>query len=434
MAKHAGRLTKTVVDAWTFNPQDQLLWDGKLSGFGVKANRDGSKTFVISYRNKYGAKRRYTIGRLEGELTPDTARRKADKLLSKIKLEGFDPMEDKRANKSAMTVNQLLDEYLKSSRFAEKAEKTRVNEKSRIKRHVRPLIGSMKLEQLTPEKMRRLFADIRDGKTANVEKTKARGKSVVRGGEGVARMCIRHLRAMFNWAISEGMLTANPAEKIKIGQDGQRDAILETPEQYAALFRALDTLQEERRIPDSAADVIRVLAFTGARLGEITGLRWRHVDLDRGLITLPPQSHKAGHHTGKPKQIALPSPARAVIEKRTAGKPDDLVFPPTAGDNPIGIPSRLWEKIRKEADLPDGITNHSLRHSLGSLMAMQGAQAAEIMATLGHSQLSTAQRYIHFAQDARAALAEKYTAGIAAAIGGAPKAEVVDLERKRAGK
>ena len=89
----------------------------------------------------------------------------------------------------------------------------------------------------------------------------------------------------------------------------------------------------------------------------------------------------------------------------------------------------MWKTIREKAGLPDGITNHSLRHSLGTMMAVQGAEAAQIMAALGHSQMATTQRYIHIAKDARAAMLEQYTAGIAAAV--APKAEVVDLPRRK---
>ena len=60
-------------------------------------------------------------------------------------------------------------------------------------------------------------------------------------------------------------------------------------------------------------------------------------------------------------------------------------------------------------------------------MAMQGAQAAEVKTALGHRQLSTTQKYVHWAQDKRAALAEDAAAHIAAALngeaGGIPSAQ-----------
>ncbi len=54
MAKHSGKLTKRVVDAWEGTEGDLVLWDGKLSGFGVKALRNGAKSFVLNYRNSFG--------------------------------------------------------------------------------------------------------------------------------------------------------------------------------------------------------------------------------------------------------------------------------------------------------------------------------------------------------------------------------------------
>ena len=414
MARHSGKLTKRIVDAWEGAEGDLVLWDGKLSGFGVKALRNGAKSFVLNYRNQYGAERRYTIGRLSEKLTTEQARAKADELLREIRLDGIDPMGQKKAAKAAKSVNDLLDLYLDSARFAEKAESTQYTDRGRIKRHLRPTLGELKIEQVTPDRVRRAFADIRDGKTSVTEKTKARGKANVRGGEGAARMAIRVMRAIFNWAIKEGLAASNPAEKIEIGSDRTRDSILETPEQYEQLFRALDRLELERRIPDAAADAIRVLAFSGARRNEIAGLRWEHVDVDTGVIRLPPRSHKAGHRTGKHREIVLNASGRDIIAARQDNG-SEFVFPSDRGGAHVTLSAKLWGTIRKEAGLPAGISNHSLRHSLGTLMAMQGAQAAEIMSTLGHSQLSTAQRYIHATWDGRAALAEKYTAGIAAA-------------------
>jgi hypothetical protein len=59
--------------------------------------------------------------------------------------------------------------------------------------------------------------------------------------------------------------------------------------------------------------------------------------------------------------------------------------------------------------------------SLASHMAMGGAQAAEIMTALGHGQLSTAQRYVHWAQDSRQGLAERAATSILAGMAAASK-------------
>jgi site-specific recombinase XerD len=57
--------------------------------------------------------------------------------------------------------------------------------------------------------------------------------------------------------------------------------------------------------------------------------------------------------------------------------------------------------VREEAKLPPTLGLHGLRHSIASHLAMSGAQAPEIMTVMGHRQLSTVQRYIHFAASTR---------------------------------
>ena len=175
------------------------------------------------------------------------------------------------------------------------------------------------------------------------------------------------------------------------------------------------------RGPSGHADAIRVIALTAARRGEIAGLRWQNVDLKKGLIILPPSTHKTGRKTGKPRIIGLPTAAMEIIARQPEGKPEDYVFAPTKGSGGAICLSAVWRKVRVEAKLPDGIGLHGLRHSLASHMAVSGAQAAEIMAALGHRQMSTAQRYIHWAESAHKQLAERSAAHIAAAMTTTPK-------------
>ena len=168
----------------------------------------------------------------------------------------------------------------------------------------------------------------------------------------------------------------------------------------------LDKMEAERRIRSPVADAIRLIALTGCRRSEAAGLCWKHVDLKQGRIVLPPQSHKTGRKTGKPREIILPAEAQKIIVRQGEGGPDDFVFAPARGDGAVAL-SKAWRKVRKEAELPPTLGLHGLRHSIASHLAMSGAQAAEIMTAMGHRQMSTVQRYIHFANTAREALAER---------------------------
>jgi integrase len=421
-----GRISKRIVDRTRAGEKRAFIWDGTLPGFGLLTLPSGAKSFVFQYRTREGRTRRATIGKV-GSLTPDQARTLADDMSRKVK-GGGDPLEDKRSARDALTVGELLDRYLASEKFAEKAATTRLTDTGRIKRHLRPLLGGRHACKLQSEDVRRVFALIRDGRTATTIKTGPHGLARVVGGEGTARKAIRLLRAIFAWGIAEKMIEGNPADGVSTGSDGERETVLD-PQDYTRLFATLAAMETERRLRPAAGDAIRVIAMTGARRGEITNLRWQHVDLKRGLLLLPPTMHKTGRKTGKPRTISLPSIAQDIIARQPEGGPDDFVFSPSKGGGPISL-AAFWRKIRVEADLPEGIGLHGLRHSLATLLAVGGAEAPQIMATLGHRQLSTTKRYLHFADKARAALAERAAApalaGMAAASG-RPAGEVIPL-------
>lgn len=424
-------INRTLVSTISPTNKRQFVWDdgkGAVKGFGLIVQPSGAMSYVFQYRNCEGQTRRLSIGKASN-ITAEQARQIAKGLAADV-VKGSDPAGAKQSRRKALTVSQLLDEYLASTKFAEKANGTQTTDKSRIERHIKPLLGNAIADKLTKEQVRRALSDIAAGKTARDTKTGHRGRSIVKGGEGSARMAGRLLRAVLNWAVEEGFLSSNPVLGIKLGRDGVRTDILENAEQYERLFRAIDRQEQERRIKAPAADAIRLLALTGSRKSEITNLTWRQVDLKRGMLVLPPSSHKAGKATGQVREIALPSSAQAIIARQPGGNPDSLVFQSTIEGAPISL-SKPWQRVRDEAGLPETLNLHGLRHSLGSLMAVQGAEAAQIMVALGHSQLETTKRYIHFAKDARSALIEKHTAGISAALEGRESAPVVELESSR---
>ncbi|NJL50471.1 MAG: site-specific integrase [Blastochloris sp.] len=434
------KISKRLVDGLKPPEKRSWLWDGELKGFGIALRPTGVHSFVFSYRDKHGRQRCITIGKVGG-LTPDAARRKAEEHRRSL-IDGHDPLAVKQADRAALTVGDLLDRYLESDAFQRKAPSTQTVDRGRIAAHLRPTLGAVKLPVLSASDIAKAHKKIAAGDTATDRPSgKARGRIRVTGGEGTARMAIRLFRAILAWGrkakVVPSDLPADLAAGIDVGRDGRRDLILDDPAAYARLWQALDRLTSPDAIGDGetplraeAADAIRVIALTGARRGEITGLRWTHVNLKAGTLTLPLDAHKTGRKTGRERIIGLPALSAAIIARQPAGEPGDLVFRPARGGDRIDL-TKPWREVRKAAALPEGIGLHGLRHSLASHMAMSGAEAAEIMAALGHRDITTSARYVHWAREAHQRLAEKAAAGITAAISGGEVGNVLPINGRR---
>lgn len=181
--------------------------------------------------------------------------------------------------------------------------------------------------------------------------------------------------------------------------------------------RFLSAAERQRleAVLDDAVDVtpgavlaIRLLAATGARLGEILSLRWGMVELGAGVggrLRLP--DSKTG-----PKVIPLSPQAQALVQGRGRGRgrPGDLVCASSAGTRLTNI-ERTWQVLRRRADLDD-VRLHDLRHSAASDALAAGVPLALVGGILGHRSPRTTARYAHLADDALAAAAAAMGASI----------------------
>lgn len=174
--------------------------------------------------------------------------------------------------------------------------------------------------------------------------------------------------------------------------------------EYRRLWHVLAA--QEARAPLHVA-AIRLLLFTGARRGEITGLRWQDVRSDRLIL---PDS-KTG-----PKTVWLNAPAIAVLTKLQTEVIEGLVFPHSDGDRPINLEYE-WHRVRRMAAIPD-VRLHDLRHSFASVAIAASISLATIGKLLGHALPETTARYAHLADDVIADSAERVCSGLARALGG----------------
>jgi hypothetical protein len=117
------KITKKTVAAATTEPKRHTIWDTEIKGFGLLVLPSGTKSYIYNYRTQENRERRVTIGQSH-KLTADQARKKAMELQSEV-VRGNDPLAVKQANRKAIKVTQLLDFYVASSKFAEKAASTR---------------------------------------------------------------------------------------------------------------------------------------------------------------------------------------------------------------------------------------------------------------------------------------------------------------------
>ncbi|MDP6813460.1 MAG: site-specific integrase [Alphaproteobacteria bacterium] len=106
---------------------------------------------------------------------------------------------------------------------------------------------------------------------------------------------------------------------------------------------------------------IRLLIFTGARLGEILGLQWRDVDFERACLRL--SESKTGA-----KVIHLNAPALEVLNGLERKEDNPWVIVGRDPKKPLVNLRKPWHRMRKAASLED-VRLHDLRHSFASIAA-----------------------------------------------------------------
>lgn len=444
-AKRAERLTKRVVDAAKPAEKRYIIWDSDLTGFGLRVSPSGAKSFIAFYRAGTGRKapmREYTIGRF-GTLTAEQARAEAERVLSAARL-GSDPQADKAKIQREMTVGDLCDLYLTEGTATKKAS-TLATDRGRITAHIKPVLGKKSVSSVTAGDVERFMRAVAEGKTAKEpEKLGKRAVRHVKGGKGTATRTVGLLGGIFSFAVRHGLRPDNPVTGVTRYKDGRCERFLSAAE-LGKLGEALAAEEAEGGNRLGLA-VIRLLITTGARKGEIEGLRWDEVDFDRSALRL--RDSKTGAKViaiGAPALVVLAEvqreakAAQAEAEKKAKAegqpvpKPSPWVFPAGRGSEGhwIGTP-KLWAKVKAAAGLAD-VRLHDLRHTYASLAvgaAGGGQSLAVIGKLLGHADVRTTARYAHLADDPVRQAADRIAQAAAAGLAG-QSAEVVPMSNAR---
>lgn len=383
------KLIKRSVDAARPGPRESFVWDDELPGFGLRVFPSGRKTFFVQYRARGQSRtRRYVLGPY-GVLTPADARDLAIEVLAQVR-KGRDPSEERRVEAHAPTVGDLCARYLKDYAEGRKKPRSVAEDRRLIDDFIKPALGRRKLRAVTRLDIVRLHNSLQDTPYQ-------------------ANRVLAVVSRMFNLAERWGLRPdgSNPVRHVDRFAERKRERFLSEAE----LARLGKTLADaERAQTETAATVaaVRLLVFTGCRLGEILALRWQDVDFERRCLRLPDSKTGA-------RVVPLNAPALQVLADLERGESPWVIRGRKQGASLVNL-GKPWRRIRESARLSD-VRIHDLRHSFASVAAGTGHSLVVIGALLGHRQATTTHRYAHLSDDPVRAASERVGRRIAAAMG-----------------
>lgn len=242
-----------------------------------------------------------------------------------------------------------------------------------------------------------------------------------------ARKHLTALKSILDQARWDDLMEHDPAAQVFIrapsrdaGARVDRDAAI--PELRDIRY-LLHTMRDRTKVSDRTLRrrrrryklIFETIAFGGLRPGEVLGLPWRDVDLEKGGLWVSQDIEEDGT-IGKPKSKSayrfVPMPSHYMNQLRRwkhlcPASRLDLVFPNWSGNAEFlsNMNRRGWQPLLMEAGLVDGAGKHlyppkSLRHARASLEIESGANPKEIQRLMGHSSIRvTYDVYGHLFED-----------------------------------
>ena len=297
-ARRPGRSTRkqvlTTVLVSEAKPQSApyVIWDARLTGFGLRVSPGGTKSFFIQYRTGEGrrtdANRKMTLGRFP-MLSPAAARKRALALLSAVRA-GSDPSRERARKLALPRLGEAVEDWLRARAGLGDASLARYRSSIAAMLHGWSL---RRIDELTREDVARRFAEVtqRHGWTQANKGMKVLG--------AVYRRCAADHPALRDpvalWAAAGGRLHRSRRRQI------------EAPAEVLPAW--VRGIERTVRCP-VVRDLFWVGLYTGMRLNEVRSLRWERVDF-------PELTVRVDHtKTGEPLVLPVTRQLGRVLERR----------------------------------------------------------------------------------------------------------------------
>lgn len=400
------KFTKTLLLSLERPEQGKRLtiYDADVPKLALRITHAGTKTFYVVKRA--GTQMAWVKLGTFPDMTVEQARKEAVKILGEF-ARGSNPAEARRAYRAESTLAEFFAEY--GVRHGEK-KRTWKDDQQRFRDYLQKPLGNRKLSEITRVMISLVLSD--------AEKA---GRSVA---------TIRNIRALVSGilakAVEWGGLDTNPATGIKVsGAKISRDRFLKSDE----LPRFFAALAEEPI--ESARDFILLALLTGARRSNLCAMRWQEVDCVEGVWRIPRTKND------DPQNVTLSPEAVDILLKRKETTTGEYVFPGAGRTGHYVEPRKAVERVMKRAgipfgrNVPNGVTLHDLRRTLGSWQARTGASLAIIGKSLNHKSHAATAIYARLDLDPVRQSVNTATNAMLEAGGVKPVAEIVPMAKQR---
>jgi len=293
-----------------------------------------------------------------------------------------------------LRVGEYLERWLKDSVKGTVRPSTYEVHRHMVEPHIVPALGGLKLKDLNPAHVRSFYREKLDS------------------GLSSATVCKMHsvLRKALKQALMDGLIPRNPTDTVRPPKIEHKEINPLDGKQTQTLLKA---------VSGDRLEALYVLAVhTGMREGELLGLKWEDVDLERGVLRLrhalvreggsvklgdlkTPKSRRSIRLTHAAAEALRGHLQRQLEEMERMGslyRPGGLVFATESGTltNPSNLRNRSFKPLLKRASLPD-ICFHDLRHTCATLLFSQGTHPKLVQELLGHASIAmTLDTYSHF--------------------------------------
>jgi integrase len=340
MARTLNRLSNFKVER---AKQPGMYADG--GGLYLRVAKGGSKQWIFRYVAS-GHLRDMGIGPCH-TLTLAEARERATQA-RKLRLDGIDPIEHKKAQRAAaaaaeakaMTFKQCAEGFIRDNEAEWTNSKHRREWRTTLETYVYPELGSLPVAAIdTP-----LILSIIKPLWERVPETASRVRGRIESVLGWAT--VHHYRTGDNPARWKGLLEHALPARARVAKVQHHAAL-----PYAQASSFMEKVSQDTRI---GARCLEFITLTAARVGEAVEATWNEIDLETRVWTIPAGRMKAD----KEHKVPLSDAAVAILKDMLAIRHSDYIFPGKRSARHVGANTLL--RIAKEAAGID-ITTHGLR-------------------------------------------------------------------------